>query len=459
MTRIVILGAGPTGLGAAYRLQELGYHDWDIYERNEYIGGLATSFRDDKGFTYDVGGHVMFSHYEYYDRLVHKLLGNDYTEIMRASWIWMMDRFVPYPFQNNIKYLPREHVLECVLGLLEAQRRPGSAENFEEWIAATFGEGIARHFMLPYNFKVWAHPPALMSKQWMAERVSVVDSERVLRNVILDQDDIAWGPNNRFKFPLHGGTGGLFNRFLPYVEPRLHLGKTAGRVDFDAKVVEFDDGSSTRYDVLISSLPVDQLVRWSSGAPADVRDAAGSLSHSGSYIVGVGVARPCPTDKCWIYFPEANCPFYRVTYLSNYSPYIAPDANHFLLLTETSHSVWKPERKEDIVDRVVQGLIDTGLLGEQDRGRIASTYLIDVPYSYPVPTLGRDDALATVQPFLMRNDVYSRGRFGAWLYENGNMDHSVMQGVEAVDNILVGTKEATWKPSMPISRPHALGAA
>ena len=91
--KIVILGAGPTGLGAAYRLQELGYRNWAIYERNPYVGGLATSFVDSAGFTYDIGGHVMFSHYKYFDDLVDKLLSDNYTEIMREAWVWMMDRF------------------------------------------------------------------------------------------------------------------------------------------------------------------------------------------------------------------------------------------------------------------------------------------------------------------------------------------------------------------------------
>jgi protoporphyrinogen oxidase len=455
--RIVILGAGPTGLGAAYRLNELGYESWDIYEQHDYIGGLATSFTDAKGFTYDIGGHVLFSHYKYYDELVKKLLADNWTDIMRESWIWMMDRFVPYPFQNNIKYLPRELVLECVLGLLKAQRDPVATTDFEQWILATFGEGIAKHFMLPYNFKVWAHPPRLMSKQWMAERVSIVDSERVLTNVILDRDDVSWGPNNRFRYPLFGGTGGIYQAFRPYVERRLHLGKRVASVDVAAKLVEFDDGSGTHYDVLISSLPLDRLVLDGRGLPVELRESAADLSHSSSYIVGVGVARPTPSQKCWIYFPEPNAPFYRVTYLSNYSPHIAPQG-HFLLLTETSYSQWKPESRADIVDRVVSGLIETKLLEEADRSRLAATYLIDVPYSYPVPTLGRDDALAALQSALMARDVYSRGRFGAWLYEIGNMDHSVMQGVEVVNSVLMGEKEATWKPSQP-SRQPALSVA
>lgn len=86
-TRIIIIGAGPTGLGAAYRLNELGYDDWAIYEKNAYVGGLAASFRDNRGFTWDTGGHVLFSHYEYVDRLENRLLGNEYLLHHRDAWV------------------------------------------------------------------------------------------------------------------------------------------------------------------------------------------------------------------------------------------------------------------------------------------------------------------------------------------------------------------------------------
>jgi hypothetical protein len=94
-------------------------------------------------------------------------------------------------------------------------------------------------------------------------------------------------------------------------------------------------------------------------------------------------------------------------------------------------------------------MVATGLLEESDRSRIVATHRIDVPYEYPVPTLERDEALAALQPFFIERDVYSRGRFGAWLYEIGNMDHSVMQGVETIDRILLGSEEVTWKPASP----------
>lgn len=446
--RIVIIGAGPTGLGAAYRLQELGHDDWTIYEASDHIGGLAASHTDDAGFTYDLGGHVLFSHYEYFDRLFDTLLGDQYTELERESWIWMEDRFVPYPFQNNIRYLKPESTLDCLTGLIEAQRSadPAAARNFGEWIDAQFGAGIAKHFMIPYNHKVWAHPLERMSKDWMAERVAVIDVERLLRNVVMGLDDVSWGPNNTFKFPLRGGTGGLYQPLLPYIEDHLSFHKRAVSVDSIGKTVTFADGETTSYDVLLSAMPLDKLVASLESCPEPVREASTRLSHSSGMFVGIGVARPAETDKCWLYFPESSSPFYRVTYLSNYSPHIAPDGQH-LLLTETSHSPHKPEDESTIVQRTIEGLIATKVLREEDRELIVASDLQNVAYTYPVPTVERDPALATVQPYLMERDIYSRGRFGAWLYEIGNMDHSVMQGVEFVNHVLQGEPEVTWIPA------------
>ena len=128
--KVVIVGAGPTGLAAGYRLQELGHDDWTILEASDRAGGLATSFTDEAGFTYDIGGHVMFSHYPYWDELIDKLMGGDYTELVREAWVWMENRFVAYPFQNNLRGLERQTVFECLLGLIEAQRTEHSPTNF-----------------------------------------------------------------------------------------------------------------------------------------------------------------------------------------------------------------------------------------------------------------------------------------------------------------------------------------
>ena len=440
--RIVIIGAGPTGLGAGYRLRELGYDNFLLLEARNHVGGLASSETSANGFIYDIGGHVLFSHYEYFDRLFDKLLGDEYQLLLRESWVWMCDRFLPYPFQNNIKYLPREVVLECLMGLIEAQKQRldvARFHNFEELIHGVFGAGIAKHFMMPYNFKVWAHPPRMMNKEWIGERVAMVDIQRVLGNVILDRDDAGWGPNSTFKYPLHGGTGGLFERMRPYVADSLRLNAPVASVDIDRKEVVLQDGSREPYDILMNTTPLDLLVRSMTGdVPDDARCQASRLRHSGSYIVGVGINQPSPSKKCWMYFPESNSPFYRVTYLSNYSPEVVPDASrNYSLLAEISHSEFKPVDRDTVVEDTIQGMINTRLLAEGDRADIVDTHVIERAYTYPTPSLERDEALRTLHPWLESRDVYSRGRFGAWRYEVGNMDHSVAQGVEWVNRIVL----------------------
>lgn len=448
---LLIVGAGPTGLGAGYRLQELGNEDFRIIERDSRVGGLAKSLTDDAGFTWDIGGHVLFSHYDYYDKVFEDLVGDDYTLNDRESWVRTHDRWVPYPFQNNLRYLPAQATYECLAGLIKAQTgqgpiaSPGEARNFGEFIDAVFGEGIAAHFMRPYNFKVWAYAPERMNKTWIGERVAVLDTDRALRNVILEQDDYGWGPNNRFKYPL-GGTGDFYDRFVPRLHDHIQTGCGVAWIDVDSRTAGLDDGSEIRFESLLSTMPLDVLcTRVLRGSVPDrIREAAGRLLHSSGHMVGVGIKRPCPSTKSWMYFPGPECPFYRATYLSNYSPRMTPDPDrYYSLLCETSASPDKPVDASTIVEDTIQGLVNTGLIEEDERRDIVTTWHYPAEYSYPTPSVERDDILAEVIPWLEDHGIYSRGRFGMWKYEVANTDHSLMQGVELINRLHAGEPETT----------------
>ncbi|MEQ8843943.1 MAG: FAD-dependent oxidoreductase [Phycisphaerales bacterium] len=455
--RVVIIGAGPTGLGAAWRLRELGHEDFVVLEAMPYAGGLAHSFRDEAGFTWDIGGHVMFSHYDYYDRVFDEVMGEDFALNERESWVRVGDRWVPYPFQNNIRYLPESDAADCLIGLIRAQAAGApsfrDAANFGEFIDRVFGEGISRIFMRPYNFKVWAHEPEMMNKHWIGERVAVIDVERAVRNVVEKRDDFGWGPNNRFKFPLRGGTGEFYRRIAERLEDRIEYSTTVERIDSERKVVTVRRGDGRveelAYDVLISAMPLDVLcTRVVSDAPEAVREAAAGLLHSAGHMVGIGLERPCPSTKSWMYFPDDNCPFYRVTYLSNYSPYMTPNqtgANdtHYSLLCETSASAYKPVDGGSIVEATIAGLEAAGLLEPGEREDIVSTWHHGVEYSYPTPSVDRDERLSVAIPWLESRGIYSRGRFGMWKYEVANTDHTLMQGVEVVDRLVLGEAEHT----------------
>jgi protoporphyrinogen oxidase len=444
--KIVIIGAGPTGLGAAYRFHELGYENWALYEKSDHVGGHSASHVDENGFVWDEGGHVIFSHYPYFDRLVDRMLGGDVHERIRESWIVTRDAWVPYPFQNNLRYLPESVQLKCLLGAAKASTNGHgrTAANFRDWILEAFGEGIAEAFMFPYNSKVWTTPLEQMSKSWIGERVSVVDFERLLKNVICKQDDVGWGPNNKFRFPLHGGTGEIYRRMAKHFPDKVHHGKALSEVDPARRTISFADGTGETYDVLISTAPLDLLVRGIKNVDGELLEASQDLSHNNLLVVGLGLKKKIETGRCWIYFTEKEMPCYRATYFSHYSPNNVPDGdteNYSSLMCEVSLRNGETPDPETILDQIIAGLIRASILEESDRQRIVSRHHRLISYSYPIPTLNRDRALGVLQPALMKQKIYSRGRFGAWRYEVGNMDHSVMMGVEAANHILAGEPE------------------
>ena len=477
---VLILGSGPTGLGAATRLDQLGKKDWLLVDKEIEPGGLACTDVTDEGFLFDMGGHVIFSHYQYFDDLLDKALGGPESDAwnvhQRVSYVWLKNRWVAYPFQNNISALDKEDQIRCLSGVVDAKVANAMAttkpSNFDEWIMRVMGEGIANLFMRPYNFKVWAVPTTEMQCKWLGERVATVDVNRAISNVINNKEDAGWGPNAVFRFPKRGGTGAIWKGVAALLPPTNQVyGLEATQIDKENQTVTFKDGSTIEYDHLISTIPLDVTLAWLGRG-----DLADGLTHSSSHIVGIGVRGHCPHGtKCWLYFPEYNCPFYRTTVFSNYAedncPSVgtklptlclgdgsaAPDSStafegpYWSLMFEISESSWKPVSQdnitlgEQIYSRVVLetllGAVATNLISSVDE--IVSIYHRRLEHGYPTPSLNRDSVLKDALPELRKHHIWSRGRFGSYKYEVANQDHSLMLGVEAVDNILFGSHEMT----------------
>ena len=429
---VLIIGGGPCGLGAAHRLQSES-RDWCLLEAASIFGGLSASFLDEQGFTWDYGGHVLFSHFDVFDRYMEQALGDAWFNHERESWIWLKDRFIPYPFQNNLHRLDLEDRWQCVKGLLEVRQSLDEQElqHFGNWMRATMGAGITDLFMEPYNQKVWAYAPDKMDFNWIGERVAVPPLDQVLRSICLNEDNASWGPNNRFRFPEQGGTGAIWKQLgwqLP--AERCMLNTPVVEIDPVARVAWAADGRSWSYRSLLSTMPLDQLIRMSGGWVQE--SVADQLRSSATHIVGVGMTGEPPEklrSKCWMYFPEGNSPYYRTTVFSNYScNNVAKPGQQWSLMTEISESPDKPVDAEQLIPDVLRAFKEDGLMRADEE--VVSTVAVRVPYGYPTPFLHRD---SIVDPVLKRFEevgVYSRGRFGLWKYEVANMDHCFMQGYD-----------------------------
>lgn len=455
---ILIIGGGPTGIGAASRLMEL-CEPFLLVEKAEDLGGLARSVQDKEGFCWDLGGHVQFSHYQKFGEYMDLALPQgEWLHHERQSWVYLMNRFIPYPFQNNLHRLPPEACWACVEGLLQATQSPATTPvDFEQWIHATFGAGIAELFLLPYNFKVWAYPPGMMNYQWIGDRVSVPPLEQVLRAVCLHEDQVSWGPNATFKFPKRGGTGAIWKSLAARLPDRSVLaGRSVVALDAGAKLATLDSGEQIRYEVVISTMPLDRLLCLLNGG-ASVRERE-ALLFSSTHVVGVGLKGELPEQlvgKCWMYYPEDNCPFYRVTVFSNYSPYNTPDpGKSWSLMAEVSESPQKAVEAARVVEETLQGMRNVDLIHPGDT--VLSLWHRRLEHGYPTPALHREQVLPELLRELESQDIYSRGRFGSWRYEVSNQDHSFMQGMEVVERVICGHSELTlFRPDLVNSRHNA----
>jgi UDP-galactopyranose mutase len=445
----LIIGAGPTGLGASNRLQEMGIHNFLILESKNYAGGLSASFKDGAGFTWDIGGHILFSKYKYFNMLMETLIGKDLLEHKRRALIRVATRWIDYPFQNNIAQLSEDLVQECLQGIIQARSDNRVALNFQEWVQNNFGNGISRIFMHPYNRKVWAFPLHLMDYRWIKDRVSIPDLEQLKQKTRSESKQNGWGPNNSFSYPLYGGIGEIFRRLSRRFSGHLLKNHEVVKVDIENRVVHTQNGRKFAYKRLLNTSPLDRFVKEAvKPSLSPIYKAASLLKHNSVTIIGIGIDAIMDCETNWMYFPDKGCPFYRLTNLHTYSPYITPKPRaQSALMAEISHSDRPSSAFQDLETQVLNGLFNTGILLQEDEQKVISTWWMTEEYGYPIPCLERDKALAVIQSFLEERGIYSRGRFGGWKYEVANMDHSVMQGVEWAERMLLGSKEQTYSHS------------
>ncbi len=455
----LIVGGGPAGLSAGLHLDD---PDFVLAEKHSRTGGLCRSILQE-GFTFDYAGHIFFTQDEYVDGLFREILAGNFHEQTRESWVYLYGDYQRYPFQGNLYGLPPEVVKECLLGVIEASRAAhpssnghvngdghvGGPLNFLEWSKKTFGEGITKHFMQPYNFKVWGIDPARMSSDWINGRVLTPSLDEVIEGS-LSRGRGDMGPNARFGYPLKGGCemfvsglakkvkarGGAFavNRTLVKVDPVKK--RATFRVEAPGETSTYLE--TIAYDTLYPSVPLPDLIRAIDGAPAAVRNAAQSLPSTAVVCVNLGINREKVTDKHWIYYPEGQDKyiFQRIFVQSNASPFTAPPG-HSALIFEISHSPFKPlpvRGKRALIDACVEGLKRTDLWREGDE--VSFAQVVGMPHAYIPFTPDRQGNLDVINAYLHEQGIFPIGRFGEWKYLN--QDGAILSSKRVVESVQSG---------------------
>ncbi|WP_165230196.1 protoporphyrinogen/coproporphyrinogen oxidase [Aquisphaera insulae] len=414
---VVVLGAGPAGIATGLELGELGV----VFEGSTVPGGLCRTIEVD-GATFDLGGHSFHTPHPEVRELVFGAV--DMFEQRRDARCFVRGTLIPYPFQQHYRHLPdKDLIAECDAGLEAAG---GSVENgdYEGYLRAKFGAGIARHFLLPYNRKLWKTDLAEMSPEWAGERVAGTtrrDGDGHFarsggkRTPLRDDTSVA--------YPARGGFGEILGALAGRLQ-RLEPGRAAAWIDPAARRVTLRDGESRGWTRLVSTLSLPRLLAITEGVPPDLLEAAGRLRSLPVALVMVVVGHAVDTPIQRIYSAEADCPAHKIVVNHNSSDFLRAQPRHGIM-AEVSLSPGQTEPAPDLAAMVLKCLREMGLVGGPEE--VVSTRVLVAPDGYPIPTHDRNEIVRDVRAWLEKRGIFTVGRFAEWAYINA--DEAMARGL------------------------------
>ncbi len=420
--KTAILGAGVSGMALARTMIERGFDASDVhlFEAGPVVGGLCRSKTVD-GYTYDVtGGHILFSKDAGVMQWMKDCAGGDdaFVKRDRNTKIRFGDRWVHYPFENGIGDLPDDVNFECLRGYVDAwhRRKMDGSEapaDFKSWIHWRFGEGIARHFMDPYNEKIWKRPLEDITSGWVAGRVPDAPIDDVLRASIGIRTE-GYVHQAIFYYPKKGGFQAITDGIGGTLTDRVRLNTPV------ESVVRHGEGwrvNGEDFDRVVNTIPMNELPGIVDGIPGDVADCMRGLAFNNITCFLLALDRAEHPNLSWVYFPHhEQGPANRITYMSNYSPGNAPEGKTSFLCEVTSPG-GRPFAGKELEDDVVDGMVYAGLVS---RDEILFTDRTDTKYAYIVYDHHLDERRRVSIEWCEQNGIHPLGRFGHYDYFNSD---------------------------------------
>jgi protoporphyrinogen oxidase len=461
--RVVVIGAGPAGLTAAYQLAKSG-HTSTVLEADSVVGGISRTVERD-GWRFDIGGHRFFTKVQAVEELWHEILeADEFLLRPRKSHIYYRGGFYDYPLKplNALRNLGPLEAVRCVGSALWVRVRPPKDQStLEGYVVANYGWRLYRHFFKAYSEKLWAVPPAQIAADWGAQRIKGMSLFQAVWEPIrsryagrrTDKAKQVTSLIEEFQYPKYG-PGMMWERCQEKVEaagtkvimdtPVTRIRHEGGRA---VSVVAESQGVTTEYpaDHVISSMPFSLLLSaMDPPVPDDVRRAADGLSFRDFLTVALVVpADKVQWDDNWIYIHAPEVKTMRVQNFGSWSPYLVMDGRNVLGLEYTVHEgdeSWNAS-DEDLVALGTRELEAIGLMKASD---VEAGYVVRMPKAYPVYDEGYQANVAVLRAWLAEHasNVHPVGRNG--MHKYNNQDHSMYTAMLTVENIVAGAGHDIW---------------
>lgn len=399
---VVILGAGIAGLGAALKARELGRLAV-IFEANARAGGLLDSF-EVRGFRFDNAVHLSFAS----EPEVRKIF--DRTEFFTHkpdAWNFERDRWLKHPVQNNLFPLPAEEKVELIQSFLN--RPEQKSDDYESWLRHQYGDKIAERYPLVYTKKYWGTEARTLSTTWINSRVRRARLDEILLGALSSTT-----PNtyyvNEMRYPRKGG-------YRAFIEPlifdsQIRCNHVVCRLDPRSKTVYFSNGNKVQYRVLVSSLPLPEIVSIIPEVPSDVLFAAEKLKATSIDLISVGFNREV-VDKLWFYIYDEDIIASRVYSPSFKSRDNVPVGCSSLQFEVYSRGTNSKYGKEFLIENVLYAIRKMRIASETD---IVLIHHKHIKYGNVIFDLEMERSRGVVRDYFRELGVNNVGRFGEWDY-------------------------------------------
>lgn len=445
---IIVLGAGPAGLSAAWELTKQGA-SVEVIEKESQVGGLCRS-TNRNSFIFDLGGHRFISKDEIVLNKITQLMGEELLNRSRKSIIRLQDKFFNYPLEliDVLKKMPLSISFNSGLDYLLTKLHPPAKTadiSFEDWVVRRFGRTIYEIYFGPYSQKLWGLPPNQISADWAAQRISLTNLTDVLLRALGKKKDIPKTYSLNFLYPKKG-IGQISEYMLEEIRQKqgtVHLSATVKKIIFKNEKIEkiiYTQGAQEKEiagDFVISTIPLPEFIMNTEPKLKDsYLDIAKKIHFRSLKFIHLILNNEYVSENTWIYIPEEKYLFFRVQDRRNWSPTTVPRGKNALTLEIACNKndyIWNAP-DEEIFDRCIKDLESMDLIA---RNQVADYFTEKTEHAYPIYFLDYQEKIKSLLNVISGiENCLPIGRQG--LYRYNNMDHSIKMGILAAEHILLG---------------------
>src|SRR3989338_3944197 len=420
--KLIILGGGIAGLSLACFLNKKTV----ILEAQEEVGGLCRSFNT-HGIYYDVGPHIIFSKNE---EILQFIRGLTETEkIRRSNQIYYNGHFIKYPFENFLAQLGNQKDIQyCLNTFLNNPYRNMPADNMLAFFLKTFGEGITRFYLQPYNEKIWKFDPSMMDTQ-MVERIPQPPDQHIIDSCAGKFNE-GYLHQLHFHYPKSGGVMSLCDALRKRIRDKstIHLNTRVKKVrKSEGKwIVSTIQGEEFQADQMINCMPLHELMPCLENVPIEVQSAIADLKYNSIHIVIINVKKDTISDHFSMMFPQRDIIFHRLNRLNFLGEnYCLSDGSATFLaeVTFRKGTKYSDLSPQEVVNQVINDMVKLEFIDKKD---VQFTEVHTEKYAYVIDDLESKKNKKSVLSYLQSIGIECSGRFAEFQYLNSDqvIEHS-----------------------------------